>query len=291
MHSLELVRLASVIAAAAESLALRATPIPADALTGYWLANRDRFALWEHGLLRFREIEECGRVLAMREWWSTHLAMLEEILVSEILTRVMAAVGAMLDTRVPNHDAEPLTQSVYRQHLETRGQVLRLLLLGRGGNIDDAIRLNRLRSTAEHWVDTLIAPLTGPHPETLRYAIDPAQTLRRGTAGTMVDLGTHPAALSTERFQWPLIEVSLGMLVQPYAALPHANRQIGEVVLACLGEPLFDSFGLLQSATTCRIRAGISPESRPLIDRPDSHPLFRTRQLPAFRANLLRWTS
>lgn len=291
MHSLELVRLASVIAAAAESLALRATPIPADALTGYWLANRERFALWERGLQRFREIEEHGRVLAMRDWWSTHLAMLEEILVSEILTRVMAAVGAMLDARVPNHQAEPLTQSVYRQHLEARGQVLRLLLFGRGGSVDDTVRLNRLRNTAERWADALIAPLAGPHPETLRYAIDAAQTLRLGTDGSTIDLGANPVALLPQRFQWPLIEVSLGLLVQPHAALPHANRQIGEVVLACLGEQLFDSFGILQSATTLRIRAGLSPESRPLVNCPDSHPLFRPQRPPQLRTNLLRWTS
>lgn len=290
MHSLELVRLAAVIAATAESLALRATPIPADALTGYWLANRERFELWDRGLMRFRELEELGRLPAMHDWWSTHLPMIEEILVSEVLTRVMAAVGAMIDARVTQHHVEPLTQSVYRRHLEARGQVLRLLLFGRGGSVEDNARLNRLRSTAEHWVDTLIAPLIGPHPETLRYTIDAAQALRLGQDAGTVDL-PNPATLPTDRFHWPLIERSLASLVQPRAALPHANRQIGEVVLACLGERLFDSFGVLQSATTNRIRSGISQESRPLFDRPDSHPLFRRQHLPGVSPNPIRWTS
>lgn len=290
MHSLELVRLAAVIAAAAESLALRATPIPAGPLTGFWLANRERFELWDHGLTRFRDLEEVGRVPAMHDWWSTHLPMIEEILVSEILTRVMAAVGAMIDARVAQHDVEPLTQSVYRRHLEARGQVLRLLLFGRGGSVEDHARLNRLRNAAERWVDTLIAPLTGPHPETLRYTIDAAQALRLGRETGSAGL-PNPAALLTERFPWPLIESSLASLVQPRVALPHANRQIAAAVLACLGERLFDSFGVLQSATTSRIRAGISQESRPLFDQPDSHPLFRRQHLPGGNPSLIRWTS
>ncbi len=166
-----------------------------------------------------------------------------------------------------------------------------MLLFGRGGSVDDTVRLNRLRNTAERWVDTLIAPLAGPHPETLRYAIDAPQALRLGTDGSTIDLGANPVAILPQRLQWPLIEVSLGLLVQPRAALPHANRQIGEVVLACLGEQLFDSFGVLQSATTLRIRAGLSPESPPLANCPDSHPLFRPQRPPQFRTNLLRWTS
>ena len=291
MHSLELARIASVIAAWSESLAVGSSQIPETALANYWMANRQRFELWNRGLTRFTELERVGRSLAMRDWWLTHLSMIEEILISEILTRVMAAVGAMIDAKVANHTIEPLTQSVYHRHLEARNRVLRLLLFGRGSSVEEALRLNRLRRTAERWTDWLIGPLTGRHPETLPFVIDSgrARTMAEGAEFRMQH-GLFASTLAMT-MGWQGLRHSLIGLAQLRPAMPNANRMVAEAALACLGRSLFDSFGLPRTEVGCRIELGESLECVPGAGPRAYHPLFSSEPIVVAPAMLLRWTN
>lgn len=291
MHSLELTRIATVIAAAGESLAVAGTGFPVTAMTSYWVANRQRFELWNRGLTRFSELENVGRSLAMRDWWLRHLKMIEEILISEILTRVMAAVGAIVDAKIAAHDVEPLTQSVFTRHLEARNQVLRLLLFGRGSSVDETLRLNRLRRCAERWTDFLIGPLTPRHPETLPFVIDP-ERVRAITRGFEHQASARePAGVLPVTLTWLGIRGSLGSLSRSVPAMPHANRSVGEAALACLGPRLFDSLGLPRSTIAQRIAEADSPECQPAGEQLPGHPLFRPDPLPVPSALVVRWTN
>lgn len=288
MHSIDLARIAALIAAQGPSLILLRTAIPADAALRYWTASRQRFDLWNRGLGRFNELESAGRSLAIRDWWQEHLTMIEEILTSETLTRVMAAIGAGLDAQHEHGDMEPITQSVYLTHLEARNRVLRLLLFGRGGSVEEALRLNRLRRCVERWTDFLIGPMSTTHPETLRYTHD------SGRARAYADEAAHMRQSGDDAtVNWltaTALQTSLAALSDHRSALPQANRYLGEAVLACMRPELFDSLGLLKSIKTQRILTDHSPDSQPSRGKGASHLLFHSVHRQAPSPNLVRWT-
>jgi hypothetical protein len=290
MQAVELARLAALVAATGDALALPGAAIPESALTEYWVANRQRFEMWDRGFARFAELEELGRVLAMREWWSSHLAMIEEILVSEILTRVMAAVGMMIDRRLETQGMEPLTHSVYLWHMEARNRVLKLLLFGRGSSVDETLRLNRLRRAAERWVDLLLAPLSMPHTDVLRYAIDAARATSLG-ADPRSGFFHAGGGMSLASWQSPLIDASLAGLCRTGVALPQANRQIGRAVLACLLPSQFDDWGRPRSLLSQRLLLANSPESPPGVSAAAGHPLLPVYPSSIARPGIIRWTS
>lgn len=292
MHCIELARLATLIAAQAPSLAMHRQNIPAEAITRYWVASRQRTELWNRGLARLADVETTGRPLEIDAWWFEHVPMIEEILVCETLTRVMATVGAALDEGVQQRDVEPVTHSVFQTHLESRNRVLRILLFSRGRSVEQALRLNRLRRCVERWTDFIIAPLIRNRPELIEYACDAGRARAYANEypegyGDRPSDGTHWLSTVT-------LELSLSNLCDRRAALPQANRQVGDAVLACLGTRLFDSLGLPQSAVTQRIAAGHSPECAPQPKHrsggSDQHLLFHAPQHRAVAPNLVRWT-
>lgn len=288
MHCIELARIATLISAQGPAIAIARPKISSGAMTGYWVAARQRTELWNHGLGRLNELQEFGRPMMIDQWWEDHTAMVEEILISEILTRVMAATGATLDADVAESDVEPVTESVFVSHLESRNRVLRILLFGRGRSVDEAQRLNRLRRCVERWTDYLLGPLIQIRPEAVAYAIDPvrATTFAGESAWEQGEgFGDTIAWLTTST-----IAMSLSSLCERRPALPQANRQVGDAVLACLRPELFDSLGIPHTAQTQRIRSGRSPESEP-IERPgQSHWLFHSPKHRPPTPNLVRWT-
>lgn len=288
MHCTELARLAALIAAQGPALVLAREPIAADAVVRYWTAARQRFDLWNQGLKRFSELENAGRSLAIRDWWQQHLPMIEEVLVSETLTRVMAATGTALDAPCNHGDVEPITHSVYITHLEARNRILRLLLFGRGGSVEEALRLNRLRRSVERWTDYLLGPLVSQNPDTASFAHDAGRARAFGEEASQVHGSGQAATLSA--LSAAALQTSLWALCERRAALPQANRQLGQAVLGCLGSGLFDSLGLLKSATTQRIAANLSPECRPSSGKQSSHVLLHPAHRLPPSPNLVRWT-
>jgi hypothetical protein len=293
MHCIELARIATLIAAQGPSLILLRPNFPADAMTRYWVASRQRTELWNRGLARLADLEAAGRPLAIDAWWFEHVPMVEEILVSETLTRVMAAVGAAVDEGIEDRDVEPLTHSIFQTHLESRNRVLRVLLFSRGRSVEQALRLNRLRRCVERWTDFLIAPLVRVRPDSIQFAID-ARRARAYANETAVD-DRDRGGNGVNWLSAATLELSLGGLCDHRAALPQANRQLGESVLACLRPQLFDSLGVPHSTATQRIKLGCSPECPPAREnthgnRGAKHLLFHSSQAPPAAPNLVRWT-
>lgn len=288
MHCVQLARIAALIAAQGPSLILMRQAIPSEATVRYWAAARQRFDLWNQGLGRFGDLENAGRTLAIRAWWREHLAMIEEILVSEILTRVMAAIGAGLDADPTEGDIEPITQSVFRTHLEARNRVLRLLLFGRGGSVDEALRLNRLRRCAERWTDFLLGPMGKQHPEALRFAHDCGRAKAFGDDAA--DLQCSRDAAAVNALTMATLDISLSSLSERRPALPQANRQLGQAVLACVRPELFDSHGLLKSSKMQRLQTNLSPECQPGSGRDATHLLLHNVPRHSPSPNLVRWT-
>ncbi len=262
MHCLNLADLAAVLAHHGPSILYRRQQVPTDAVTRYWAACRQRFDLWHHAFGRYHEIAQQGNASHRRTWWETHHALLEEILVSEMLTRVYAAVGAGLDNDAETAEIAPVVHSVHLSQLEARNRVLHLMVYGRGNSIDEAVRLNRLRREVDRWTDVLIGHLASAEPRALDYAI-----CRRRAAAHASEAKHQPGGNLGDTIRWlsaATMRDALMRRLHGTSALPEANRKVAETVMLCLRPDLFDSVGLLKSLWLHRLEAGADQTDRVL---------------------------
>ena len=128
---------------------------PERALQHFWVASRSRFDCW--GL----ELRQCTDQLdrtnyAVDQLWLRWTPLMEEILISEIVTRVWSYLLEALDERLGIHEYSPIGQSAFRGHIDARRRVLNLILRGRQRGLPAVWRLNRQRMNAERWTDLLL---------------------------------------------------------------------------------------------------------------------------------------
>lgn len=265
MHCIELAELASLLAHQSPGLFAMRTTLREDSLTRYWVQSRQRLYKWHDGLAHYTALENAGRSLAISDWWKSHESMLEEILVSEILMRVFAAIGTGLDFVKSQREVEPVTHSVFVSHLEARNRVLQLLLFGRGGSVIQTVQLNRLRRASERWTDRLLAPIIGQHVRAKVYAFDITRALAYASewqSETDANVRSTAAWLGHAAMR-SVLESRVGAAV----ASPLANREVSQSILSCLPADCFDSLGLMRSASSLRWKP-IGNEGQPHPGRP-----------------------
>ena len=245
MHCVLTADLAALVSQHGPAILYRHDAIPPEAVTQYWATSRARFELWQRTLARYREAEEAGSSIGLRTWWCDHVAVLEDVLVTDLLTRVIAAMAAGLDEAAGTDEISPVTHAVHLTHLEARNRVQQMMLFGRGNSVQDAVRLNRLRQGVERWIDALIGRMSARTPGTLRYAINIGRATTH--AEETRDLG-HGAARQTAC--WVMNAAMHDMLrtrTSETAALPDANKKVAQSVMLMLRPDLFDSVGVLKS--------------------------------------------
>lgn len=263
MHAAQLADLAAILALHGPTLLFGREMISEESLQAYWIASRSRFDRWNERLAEYRSCEAKGDSAELRQWWTRHHALLEEILLSEPLTRVYAALGATLDGGRETKETSPITHSVFMTHLEARNRVLQLMIYGRGATLDVAVNLNRLRSAIERWCDGLLGyfPLDCQR-EWERYAIDPSRA--RAFA---VDARQLPNGVVRDTAGWLTAAAMRDTLLRrsdPAAASPKGNRAVADAVLTCLRPDMFDSVGTLKSLWLHRLQAGAEQADRVL---------------------------
>ncbi|WP_164102547.1 hypothetical protein [Candidatus Laterigemmans baculatus] len=278
MHAVQLADLASILALHGPSLLFRRELISEEALHAYWNASRSRSESWKRRLGEYQQRERSGGSVELQAWWEQHYPLLEEILLSEPLTRIYAALAASLDANRDAEQVSPITHSVFLQHLEARNRVLQMMIYGRGSSVETAVRLNRLRAAVESWCDALLGRLgccpepNGPLPKSSqsqdaaqaweRYAIDPLRA--RGFAEEARQL---PEGTARDTAGWLLtaaMRETLSRRSQSETASPEANQQVSDAVLMCLRPDLFDSVGVLKSLWLHRLQRGAEQADRVL---------------------------
>lgn len=159
MPPVDAVELAALASAFGPVLIDSRRPLPREALHRYWAASRCRANHWCQEMKR-QSVRNAG---ATRRLWSATRPIVEEILLSEVLTRVWGAVLAASDQRRGEREAEPIARSALAAHLDARTRALTLLLQSSGVPASGALRINRLRRQAERWTDLFVAFLAGRH--------------------------------------------------------------------------------------------------------------------------------
>lgn len=263
MHAIELVDLAAVLSIHGPSLLFRRDLIPEVALQSYWTTCRGRFDYWHGYLGECRHLLETHKHDEVRKWWSNHQCIVEEILMSELLTRTYAALGSTLDQGEQSQEIGPITHSVFLTHLEARSRVLRLILDCRAVSLESAVRVNRLRAKLERWNDSLLAHLFADMPEPAeRYAFDP-----RRLKTTTREIQSIPAGAARDTAGWILwtaMRNSLAEQCRHPSKLSDQNRQVGDSVLMCLRPDLFDAVGLCKTLWLHRLERGAEQTDRVL---------------------------
>lgn len=292
MHAAMLAELAATIALHGPRLLTLREAIPAAALQDYWVASRNRSAHWHQTLATYCEHDRAGNLTALRNWWETEQSTLEEILVSEILTRVYAALGAGLDSQRPEPEIGPVVHSVHVTHLEARNRVLGLMVGQRGAGTQATARLNRLRKTVERWTDVLVGQIASVFPDSARYGTLLERTL------SFAEEATEQAPRTRQTHGWLLtatLRDSLVRQMSDHAANPNENSRIGDSVMVCLRPDMFDSLGTMQSLWLHRLRHSADEADCvleqllvPNLDKADLLPGFEAVRDPAFARRMRR---
>lgn len=287
MHSLELAELASLLAFRAPAIAALKPKVHEPSLTRYWVQSRTRLEQWHRALSEYGVLENAGRPVAIQNWWGDYEPMLEEVIVSDMLTRVFAALGRTLDIACEQREIEPVTHSVHLSHLEARNRVLQLLLFGRGGTVDQSTRLNRLRRAVERWTDRLLAPLITLDVKTNVYAVDAHRAFAYATEWQEdTDEVTRYASASLGQ---SAMRSTLLSRMHSQVAFPDANREVAQAVIGCLPRECFDSLGLLKSMRTTRLSQLRETDQKPNPRRPLFPPSMPKDSRQGIAISTARW--
>lgn len=263
MHAAQLVDLAAVLALHGPSLLYQQNLVSEEVMQTYWIANRARFDQWHRCLGVHREYEAANNHQAMVRWWEENPGIADEILLSEPLTRVFAAIGMALDLACEIEEISPITQSVYVSHLEARKRVLEIIVSDRTVPVGEAVRLNRLRSTIERWTDTLLGYLMTQAGEcALPLGFDRARI-----KAFSEDARQMPVGSARETTCWLLSAAMRDALVRQSrgeVAFAKENHKVADSVLMSLRPDLFDSVGVIKSLWLHRLERGAEQTDRVL---------------------------
>ncbi|WP_149752681.1 hypothetical protein [Rubripirellula obstinata] len=236
--------------------------VPAEAVSQYWSASRNRLELWHQTMARYRAAEDSGNVMQLKTWWQQHAGVMEEVLVTEMLTRVVAAIAAGLDAVQRVDEISPVTHAVYLSHLEARNRVQQIMLFGRGNSVSDAVRLNRLRRVVERWTDTMIGRLSIDMPDLTRYGIN--VELAKQHAKESRDFSVGVAGRTTTWLMNAAMRDALQRRTSQQTSLPGANHAVASSVAMMLRPDLFDSVGTLKSLWMHRLSSTTGQADRVL---------------------------
>jgi hypothetical protein len=261
MHSRELVELAALIAVQAPAFIRGDHRAPQSACEEYWAASRCRLDRWKRLLRRLADAStEAVRPAPLA--WQRIGPVLEEILASELLTRIWTAAAVAHDRAHDEADLEPIARNIASGHQEVRRRLLALLADGRGLLPDEAARLNHLRRRVERWCDMLLAHVAR-EVDITQFAFDPARAVEFAS-----DLD-YPAVAAERRFTCQLIHSSLRAAFTSCLAdhTPNSdlNRRLAAAIVACYGDDLFAAVGLAPPLWLARMNT-TADEAQQLID-------------------------
>lgn len=248
MHARELVEFAALLASNGPAIIGHATRLSDSGLEQYWSASRSRQECWGRSLKTFSYELQYAQSKDMVTRWAEIRDVLEEILTTEVLTRIWGAVCCGYEQRRGLDEASPIVRNVLAGHLEARHRALNLMVYGHGLRVEEAVSLNRMRRRNERWNDMLLGYLP-ESTEAAEFAFSPAR-VKEFAADARDSIQPETA--------WSLLLTSLRIAYQRQtcATSPNEglNRRVAAAVLACLPSELFESTGTLKSLWLLRMQ-------------------------------------
>ena len=157
MHSSQLAELGSWVALNSGNLVYGEQEQPMLVATSYWTASKIRLQRWVAALKMFGQDFENPK--QGHNPWPALEIVVQEILMSELLTRVWSATVLTHDWYHQKDELHGLAHSVHISHIEAKNRAIRILLNGRSANEAAFDRMNKLRRRVERWTDMFLGQL------------------------------------------------------------------------------------------------------------------------------------
>lgn len=214
--------------------------IPPDFGNGmrYWAASKCRLQRWQSALKMFEE--DVRNPDPRHNPWPAIEALVQEILVSELLTRVWTALLVQHDEISRNQELKCIGYSVYIGHLEARNRAARLILHDRARGEEVYERLNQMRCRLERWTDMLLSRLDDLNIAR-QFGFD-----RHRVSDFAADRHLEHAERRSqmESLLQASLAAALGRDTSRCTANPDLNREIVAGILECFPDDRFDGTGL-----------------------------------------------
>lgn len=263
MHATELVDLAALIALNSRLLVQENERVIDGALQDYWTASRCRLNRWGRGLRAKQSAKPSDPGTPATTW-----ALVEEILVSEVLARQVAALFVAHDRAHDREESSPVGRNVLYGHIDARRRAMQLLLPATEQNPWSAADLQSLFSQCGRWNDLLLGHQL-VHSPVVEFAFDADRAQEFS-----FDVDQFAVDPVTDEMTATFLRSSLRMALvrsdesnnnsQPFSE--ESNEQIAGAIIGCFGPGLFDSFGLLKSTWQQRMES-VADDTLSMIDQ------------------------
>ena len=269
MHATQLAQIAASFATMSHALTGDPPHTLGDTAHGYWLASRFRCDAWHQRISTHRSaIEHCGTSQRKRLWREI-LPTLQEILVSEPLSRIIAYLAGWMEKRKADSDWGALAHSVLSNHVDARHRCLNLMVFGHGLSVESAVGLNRLRRVLEYFNDQLLGSL--PPQATLdTYAFEP-----KLVASVQCEFRLYPVLGPLRSVRIMSLAMAVKQLLssdhRAQSANPQLNESIAEAALAMWPPAAFDSLGVLRGPLQLAVARDV--QDRPICTDDYGQPL------------------
>jgi hypothetical protein len=253
MHAHELADLAALSAVHGEQLIAADATTMDQLLSVYWKACRCRLDRWCRSLALVAKHPE------RQAWTEYEIGTIEEILVSDLITRVVAAIAVAHDARLCANESAPVARNIFTAHVDVRRRAIALAIAPHRNQLQAEDFLT-LRRQCERWTDLLLAYLT-PHVAVDEFAADAARV-----GDFAFDAREHLRSGSSSDMAVTMIiagmRSSLGPLKSPATLNSDLNQEIATAIIGGFDPSFFDTHGHLQSSWLERLRR--VPDETPL---------------------------
>lgn len=227
-------------------------PVSQEHVQNYWKCCRGRMLDWLRRLETISSEAGCTGADQHPALWEAAKPMVDEILVTDILTRVWATVLAASDMNRGTREVTPIARHTFNGHLDVRNRALRLILHDLQLPVSEVARVDRLRRKAERWADILIGHLA------LNYQLDefvyePERAVEFGEG----QLREILRATDEPLWEFVLTGIRLAFAHQQDAASSDDwNQKIVRSILGSFPADSFDEFGTFKTIRRGRIERG-----------------------------------
>lgn len=244
MHALWLVELTAAMALQTPIWSQQSSGLPGAKVKGYWTFSRQRLNQWHEQLHRIREQLNRPGAIRRAALWAEAQPVIEEVLLSEMLTRYFACFTNHLERHGTDLDSSPIARNIFQGHLEVRNRCLQLLVYAPGLPVELSVHLNRIRHLMERWSDQLFAGLADDmEVEPYCFELEHVQAMAR-------ERSVGEDAVSN-RLWWSLLLAgfrgNVSGRLDRRSNSPRLNGMIAQQILGMVSHDQFDGLGLLKS--------------------------------------------
>ncbi len=176
--------------------------------------------------------------------WPAIEIVVQEILISELLTRLFSAAMISHDFYQRSDELHGLAHGVHVGHIEAKNRALRIMLKGQSANEEAFDRMNALRRRIERWTDLFMAQLPVCEDGD-QFAFDKGRLHDYRLENRQ---SNHEEKLHRQLAFVASLSSDLNSLATQFPANPELNRQVAAGVISCFPTDRFDSLGLPKSA-------------------------------------------